>query len=212
LKANAAGFSAALDMLSTGVIALGGKSEILLMNRTATTIVGRNDGLLATRRGLRAEHSEESAQLVRLIREAVLTTEGKGIHAGGRLSVSRKNAAPLEILVSPTQNLPVEVTRPLGAIVFISDPEQIAHRTQDFLRAVFGLTPAECRVALLLGDGKSPREIAGLLALSPNTVKSHASTIYAKTGTSGHVQLMRLLLRFPGSSSPGPSPAETHRD
>src|SRR5260370_20030238 len=103
-----------------------------------------------------------------------------------RLSVSRKNAAPLEILVSPAQNLPIEVTRPLGAIVFISDPEQMARTTHDFLRAVFGLTPAECRVALLLGDGKSPREIAKLLALSPNTVKSQASTIYSKTGPSTH--------------------------
>ena len=65
--------------------------------------------------------------------------------------------------------LSVRVT---AAIVFISDSEQMARTTHDFLRAVFGLTPAECRVALLLGDGKSPREIAELLALSRNTVKS----------------------------------------
>ncbi len=203
LKAHAAGFSAALDMLSTGVIALGGNGEILLMNRTASALVGKNDGLLATAQGLRAEHSDESTQLARFVREAVLATEGKGICAGGMLSISRKKGPPLEVLVSPAHKLPIEVTRPIGALVFISDPEQISRTTHDFLRAVFGLTPAECRVALLLGDGKSAREIAELLALSPNTVKSQASTIYAKTGTSGHVQLVRLLLRLPGSSSSG---------
>lgn len=200
LKAQAAGFSAALDMLATGVVLLGAKGKILLMNRGANAMVAQNDGLLATAQGLRAERPRESAQLDRLIREAVGTAEGKGPGAGGSLSISRSDRAALQVLVSPAQNLPMDVTRPLRAIVFITDTEQKARPAHDILRAVFGLTPAECRLALLLGDGKSPRMIAELLALSPNTVKSQVSTIYAKTGTSSHAQLVRLLSRLPGSA------------
>lgn len=159
----------------------------------------QNDGLLATGEGLRAERAVESAELDRLIREVVSTAEGEGLAAGGGLSISRKKRAALQVLISPAQNLQLDLTQPLRAIVFISDPERKARPNSDILRAVFGLTPAECRVALL--DGKSPREIAELLALSPNTVKSQVSTIYAKTGTFRHAQLVRLLLRLPGSSS-----------
>ena len=114
---------------------------------------------------------------------------------------TQKKGAALQVLISPAQNLQLDLTQPLRAVVFISDPERKARPNSDILRAVFGLTPAECRVALLLGDGKSPQEIAELLALSPNTVKSQVSTIYTKTGTSRHAQLVRLLLRLPGSST-----------
>jgi|SRR5208283_5068790 len=200
LKALVAGFSAALDTLATGVVVLGTKGEILLMNRAANTIVARNDGLLAGAQGLRADRPAESAQLGRLIREAVNTAEGRGFGAGGGVSISRRKGAALQVLVSPVQNLPIDVTRPLRAIVFISDPDRRAHTAHDILRTLFGLTPAECRVALLLGEGKTPREISQLLALSTNTVKSQTATIYAKTGTARHAQLVRLLARLPATS------------
>jgi DNA-binding CsgD family transcriptional regulator/PAS domain-containing protein len=199
LKAQAAGFSAALDMMATGVVVLGAKGKILLMNRAANAIVAQDDGLLATGRGLRAERAAESAQLGRLICEAVRTAEGKGLSAGGGLSISRRKRAALQVLICPVQSIQIEVTRPLRAIVFITDPEQRAHTTHDILHALFGLTPAECRVALLLGDGKTPREISQLLALSTNTVKSQVAIIYAKTGTARHAQLVRLLARLPCS-------------
>jgi DNA-binding CsgD family transcriptional regulator len=64
------------------------------------------------------------------------------------------------------------------------------------LRDLFGLTPAECRVALLLADGKSPKEIAGTLCVTAHTMKSHLSSIFSKTSTSGQVQLMRLLTQL----------------
>jgi DNA-binding CsgD family transcriptional regulator len=200
LKTEAAGFSAAFDMLATGVVVLGTKSEIVLVNRAANAIVAQNDGLLATGHGLRAERATESAELDRLIREAVSTAEGYGLGAGGGLLVSRRKGAPLQVLISPVPSLQFDVSQPLRAIVFINDPERKARPAHDILRAIFGLTPAECRVALLLGDGMSPREIAKLLVLSPNTVKSQVSTVYAKTGISSHAQLVRLLARLPGGA------------
>ncbi len=202
LKAQAVGFSAALNALPSGVIVLGAKGEILLMNRAAHAILMQNDGLLATAHGLHAACAAESVELERLIREVVSTAEGKGLAAGGGLSISRKKGSALYVLISSARDFQVDLAHPIRAIVFISDPEQKARPAQEILRAIFGLTPAECRVALLLGDGKTPREISHLLAVSANTVKSQVSTIYAKTGTSRQAQLVRLLMKLPEISPP----------
>jgi DNA-binding CsgD family transcriptional regulator len=52
---------------------------------------------------------------------------------------------------------------------------------QDILRTLFGLTPAECRVALLLADGRIPREIAQTVGVSFETVRSQIKSVFAKT-------------------------------
>ena len=67
------------------------------------------------------------------------------------------------------------------------------------LSGLFRLTSAESRVALLLGDGKSLSEIAQLLGVSRNTLKTQVAGIYSKTGTSRQSQLVRLLALFPQS-------------
>jgi hypothetical protein len=48
----------------------------------------------------------------------------------------------------------------------------------------------------LLADGRSPTEIAEMLNLSKNTLKSQLASIYGKTGTSRQSQLVRLLLQI----------------
>jgi DNA-binding CsgD family transcriptional regulator len=78
--------------------------------------------------------------------------------------------------------------------VFVSDPEQRVRPTLDTLRALFGFTTAEYRLAMLLVDGHGPTAIAKMVGVSRNTVKSQLASIYRKTGTSRQAQLVRLLL------------------
>jgi DNA-binding CsgD family transcriptional regulator len=52
-----------------------------------------------------------------------------------------------------------------------------------------GLTPAERRVASLVADGKTNREIATALFLSERTVASHLTHIYAKLGVRSRTEL-----------------------
>jgi DNA-binding CsgD family transcriptional regulator len=199
LRTRSTELAAALDMVSQGVVFLGPSGQIVRMNRAAHAITARNDGLMATRNGLRAECPSESVQLGKLIQEAITTARDNGLGPAGGLSVSRKNGPSLQVLITPSRNVHVEVEQAVCAIAFVSDPAQKARPTHDTLRTLFGLTPAECRVALLLGDGKSPRQIAQLLAVSSNTVKSQVSAIYAKTGTSRHAELVRLMASLQGS-------------
>jgi DNA-binding NarL/FixJ family response regulator len=55
------------------------------------------------------------------------------------------------------------------------------------------LSGAEQRVALLVKDGMSNREIASTLFIQPGTVEFHLTNIYRKLGVSGRIALRRFL-------------------
>jgi DNA-binding CsgD family transcriptional regulator len=60
-------------------------------------------------------------------------------------------------------------------------------------RRVEGLTAAERRVAALVADGKTNREVAAALFLQERTVASHLTHIYAKLGVRSRTELARRL-------------------
>jgi len=185
-------------MLPTGVILIGGTGEIVHMNRTASVSVAENDGLRATRDGLRAERHGESALLTKLVLDAVSKSNGDGLSVGGTVLLSRHARPPLQVLISPIRTPIMSTSQPIAAIVFVVDPSQRQRPAQDVLRTLFGLTPAECRVALLLADGHAPREISQMVGVSFNTVRSQMKSIFVKTDVKRQGELIRLLLSSPG--------------
>lgn len=56
------------------------------------------------------------------------------------------------------------------------------------------LTPSELRVALLVAEGLSNRQVAERLYLSPHTVDSHLRHTFVKLGLRSRVELTRLML------------------
>jgi DNA-binding CsgD family transcriptional regulator len=59
------------------------------------------------------------------------------------------------------------------------------------------LTPQEFQVARLVADGRSNRDIAAALFLSPKTVEFHLGSIHRKLNTTSRPQLVHLLLQQP---------------
>jgi DNA-binding CsgD family transcriptional regulator len=57
------------------------------------------------------------------------------------------------------------------------------------------LTPTEVKIAALVGAGKSTSDIASGLFLSRRTVQKHISSILAKLGAKGRVEIVREVLR-----------------
>ncbi|MEV0387323.1 helix-turn-helix transcriptional regulator, partial [Nonomuraea sp. NPDC050643] len=56
------------------------------------------------------------------------------------------------------------------------------------------LTPQELRIAGLVADGLSSKEIAARLFLSPRTVEYHLYKIYPKLGIGTRTELARLVV------------------
>jgi len=62
------------------------------------------------------------------------------------------------------------------------------------LRDLFGLTAAESRVAEAYLRADTVKDVAALLGVSANTVKTHLAAAYLKTGCTRQAQLVRLLM------------------
>ncbi len=57
----------------------------------------------------------------------------------------------------------------------------------------FGLTKRELQLAALVAEGKNNTEIAEVMDISANTVKTHLSNIYKKMGINYRTELMNIL-------------------
>jgi DNA-binding CsgD family transcriptional regulator len=55
------------------------------------------------------------------------------------------------------------------------------------------LTPQELQVALLLAEGRTTREVAASMFLSPKTVEYHLRKVYAKLGIRSRAELAAAL-------------------
>ena len=60
---------------------------------------------------------------------------------------------------------------------------------------ISGLTPRELQIAMLLTEGRTTREAASALFLSPKTVEYHLRNIYTKLDISSRVELAERLDR-----------------
>ncbi|WP_201696061.1 helix-turn-helix transcriptional regulator [Paraburkholderia hiiakae] len=65
------------------------------------------------------------------------------------------------------------------------------------LATAFDLSPAECRIALLLAEGLTQKEIATHVGVQHDTVRKQLQSIFQKTATRRQPDLLRLLLNLP---------------
>lgn len=88
--------------------------------------------------------------------------------------------------------------RPL-VMLFFYHPESAPKVDASILSAAFSLTPAECRIAILLAEGLSQKEISNKLNIKHDTVRKQLQSIYHKTSTNQQSELIRLMLHLPSN-------------
>ena len=81
-----------------------------------------------------------------------------------------------------------------SAIGFLVDLQRGSQAAARVLAEVYGMTPAEVRVAQALGQGGSVEQVGAALGISANTVKTHIKHIYEKTAVNTRAGLTRLLI------------------
>lgn len=199
LGAQHAASGEALNRWSMGVILIDHNRNILLMNRSAESILRQCDGLTFAHGELRAARASQTAALQNSLLTAIRIYRGRLVSPSGLIRISRPSQKrPLEILVTPVgTNGPLFRGVNAAAIMFVSDPEAADHSDQELLRHLYGLSAAEATTAALLVTGKSIRDIANELHVSRETPRMHLKRIFEKTGTRRQPELIRLLLRNP---------------
>lgn len=142
-------------------------------------------------------HNPESSQAVAAAIEMALTRYVDVDFFHKTHVIARPSgAAPYSLQVSALSGQPcfgLTVAAP-GAIVFIVDPERGIRLDATQLQDLYGLTPAEARVAVRLPDGDDLAELACMLGVSINTVKTQIKRIYEKMGVDSRAAFMRAAL------------------
>jgi DNA-binding CsgD family transcriptional regulator/PAS domain-containing protein len=196
LDADRRALAGALDVLTTGVVLVDAKRRVIRTNRVAEAILTRADGLSVRDGRLCATRPADTAALEQRI-ERVGAAPAVDRAFEGYLSVARPSRRrSLLVLVAP---LGTREREHLGAraIVLITDPEAAPSLPADALRAVFGLTHAEARLAVLLAGGATLREAADQLGMAFNTARHHLRNLLARTDTRRQSELVRLLTLGP---------------
>lgn len=118
-------------------------------------------------------------------------------HGARRVIDARRTAAEppawLHLInVQPEQVLGAFGERPM-VLATLFTPDQGGALDPHALADVFGLTPTQARVAVLLADGLTAIEVGRQLGCEPSTVRSHIRQVLAKLGARRLADAVRLL-------------------
>lgn len=185
----------ALDRSATATLVVAGDGALLYANPGAERLLKAGDGLCAVRNRVAAADGLSSERLAALVRGAADTAAGRGDARGGPLAIPRLDRLPLTLLVAPFRPARDGFGAPLpAAILFVRDPEAPTAACLA-LQGLFGLTPAEAKIASALAEGKSTGDIIEAFGISANTVRTHLKSVFGKTGVTQQSQLVALVLR-----------------
>ncbi len=186
---------ASLDALSIGVAICGAEGKVRVANRIAEEILDLGDGI-GWKDGETVALTDPDLQLRfrRLIAGAARRTGLEPSGSGGAIRVERQDGAPLKVLVAP---LPEAQHSGAGAMILIDDPERNTAPAIEALKALFGLTGAEARLARRLAHGESTApEIAAEFALSPQTIRTQMKSIHRKMEVSHQAEISAIISRL----------------
>lgn len=185
--------------LPHGVIMVNRNSRVLYANQAAETLLSREDGVKLSAGILQAVTVAETQALQRLIAAMTANTRAPDSAGSGMVLYRPWPRRPLWVSVLPIPAqlegvaLGIRQPRPT-ALVMVCDPEKLAELPGDNLQRLYGLTPAEARLAQALCNGMSLNEYAEASGLTVETVRWRLKQVLAKTGTHRQGELIRLLL------------------
>lgn len=191
----------ALDALSFPIMLVDGWGQVHQANRAAEAWLSSPACPLSTRNG-----GPDRQALLDIIRQARGSAKQPPRLASLRLSFDARHAGTTCVAIpAGDDDAPAQGSDTALLMVWPASPREPARA---LLRQVFGLSPAEARVAALLARGLAPREIAALKALGETTVRSHIKSIFRKMHVHRQHELARLLTELSlVDADPGQGPA-----
>ncbi len=182
-----------LNRLSDGVVLLNRLGEPIFVNRIAQHLLRQGDGLSLQQGLLVAAQPDETRRL----RATIDHVRGGGIDDPSQhLSLERPSGRrPYAIRICRLAALP-DLADDVGALtaLFVADPDSRLRPSEASLCGLYGLTPAEARVAADLAQGLPVDEVAANHHISRNTVHHQLRAIFRKTATTRQSDLIALVL------------------
>lgn len=183
-----------------GLLLLDEGGRVVFSNRSAEVLLAQRDGLWLDRAGcLNAVRTDERSELGRLIAATAVGGGSSETRTGGTLAVTRiSGRRPYTLTVAPFRFSTLEFsTRPaVRAVVFLNNPDSTLSPTDELLRQVYGLTPAEIRLIVNLLKTESLKETALALGLTEASARQTLKRVFSKTDCHSQAALMKFLLMY----------------
>ncbi|MDH4216277.1 MAG: hypothetical protein OEV23_05210 [Gallionella sp.] len=185
----------ALDQLRMGVILTDCSGAPLFVNRAAEQMMAPDKGISLCHGKLALNNPDETALLHRLI--AVAAQRNNGAATGGEMRIALPRT--IEFLqcqvmpVAPEISARMDKSLDSGCVaIFFSKPGSLQLLPKR-LAALYGLTPAESRLAAKLAAFNSMEQSANELGVAIGTVRTQLAAVFTKTGATTQAELLMLL-------------------
>lgn len=190
-------YAGAVEQLSVGSIILDENARLLNCNTMARQLLDKNDGLQLVNNSLRLSSKDASLELQAVIADVLVNQRQGAAAVAGAMRVQRPSGLQdLGLVIRPVPiNEWSEGESVPSVAVFISDPERASGAPIETITRLFGFTPSEANLAILLANGLSLDEASKQLSVSRNTARTHLRSIFAKTGVERQANLVRLILK-----------------
>ena len=103
------------------------------------------------------------------------------------------SSPPAVVHVMPLRGLARDIFSGASSLLYVTVLSRRSSLPDALLQSLFDLTPAEARVAGLIGNGLTVNEVAQQLDVQTSTVRTQLKSIFAKTGVARQADLSNLV-------------------
>lgn len=191
----------ALERAPYGVLLLDQSGDVVFVNHRARAMLRTDNGLRVTGKRMVAACPQAHRRLQQAVGDCLRAATGESLFPGTSLPVptqayGRPCMLRIAPLIGPSRLLTGERPSVMVVVTDLNATPDDLQRRNDSLIGLYGLTPAEAAVAVLLGDALRPAEICRQRGISPNTLKTHRRHIFEKVGVETQAALSRIVARL----------------
>lgn len=191
-QAQLATMTDALDLVAQPALVMGRDGQILRENAAAERVF--DSSFYVAGRRLIVRDRQAAADLAALVGEARCSTDK--FLASRQIVVQRGDRRPVVIDMHGLSGAAAEPFAGGRALLLLTDLDERPRLGRDRAARVFGLTPAEAALAVVVGRGDSLDEACDELSIARETARSRLKQIFAKTGVNRQGELVALLARM----------------
>jgi DNA-binding CsgD family transcriptional regulator len=183
-EARAAMAESTLALLGAGEIAFTSGGQVLAADREAERLLAFTAEPGPLRR------LQLLPEPTRALEAACTALAGAAPHARRLIALG-----PRHILLRPATPAPASAASAPAVIGLVrAEAAIMSAAAPEILAAAHGLSPREAALAVALAQGETILAAGQRLGLTRETARNYSKRLYAKTGTSGQAQLVRLVL------------------
>jgi DNA-binding CsgD family transcriptional regulator len=183
----------AFEVSGTAVVLVDRLGEVLTLNAGAEALLGPDVKIRQKR--LVSSCSKATAALDRALRALLWSSDPAHLHPA--VLLPREGRAALQAYPMRLPGLGRDALAPCQGVMVLVDPEARCRPAEAVLRAAFGFTPAEARLAAHLAAGTALDGAAPALGITYETARNHLKALFAKTGTHRQAELVSVLAGLP---------------